>query len=75
MSQSVEGLVKSGQRHNTLLRWESTTTAGILIATLKESGATPLTQISGGKSALFLFVTLHTNVRKVIRRVSIMPES
>ena len=67
MSQLVEGLVKSGQ-HNNLMSilleqsWESTTTAGIQMETLKESGATPLIQISDGTIALFPYVpTLRNN--------------
>ena len=71
MSQQAEGLVKTGQCHSlmriAILMWESTTTAGILLGILVESGATPLIQISGGSSALFQFVMQHTTVRKVIR--------
>ena len=56
MSQLVEQLAKSGQHHNLMsthiLMWESTTTAGIQSAILKESGVTPLTQISDGSFAL-----------------------
>ena len=55
MSQLVGELVKSGQRHHlstALLMWESTTTAGILMAILVESGATPLIQMSDGSIAL-----------------------
>ena len=66
MSQLVEELVKSGQHKNpmstTMLSWESTTTAGILMAILVESGATPLIQISDGTIALFPHVqTLRNN--------------
>ena len=57
MSQLVEERVKSGQRHNLMIThiliWESTTTAGILMAILVESGVSPLTQISPGSIALF----------------------
>ena len=41
--------VKSGHRHNlmstTLLTWENTTTAGIQMGNLEESGATPQVQV------------------------------
>ena len=57
MSQLVEGLVKSGQRHNLMsiptLMLESTITAGIPMAILKVSTVTPLTQRSVGSTALF----------------------
>ena len=60
MSQRVGELVKSGQPRNlmsiTIYMWESTTTAGILMRILKEFGATPLTQISDGSTALFQYV-------------------
>ena len=60
MSQLVEGLVRSGQHKNhgstTMLSWESTTTAGILMAILVESGVTPLTQMRNGSIALFQYV-------------------
>ena len=53
-------LVKSGQRQSlmstVLLMWESTTTAGILMAILVESGVTPLTQMRNGSIALFQYV-------------------
>ena len=79
MSQLVEGLVKSGQRQNLMsthiLIWESTTTAGILMGILVESGATPLTQISDGNSALFPIVMQHTFVKMAILWVSVMSES
>ena len=49
-------LANSGQPHNlmstTILRWESTTTAGILMAILVESGATPPIQMRNGIIAL-----------------------
>ena len=79
MSQVVEGLVRYGQHNNlmstTRLMWESTTTAGILMAILLESGATPLTQISDGKPALFHIVIQHTFVKMAILWVSVMSES
>ena len=57
VTQQVEGLAKCGQLRsltNTLsLGWESTTTAGTQQGTLKESGATPLTQIGDGSIVLF----------------------
>ena len=60
MSQLVEGLVRSGQHKNpmstTMLSWESTTTAGILMAILVESGVTPLIQMRNGSIALFQYV-------------------
>ena len=60
MSQLVGELVKSGQRQTllmALLMWESTTTAGILMAIPVESGVSPLTQIMGdGATALFRYV-------------------
>ena len=74
----AEELVKSGQRHNlmstTLLMWESTTTAETRMGNLMESGATPLTQMCGGSTALFQYVE-HITVRKVIRLVSLIQES
>ena len=36
-----------------ILRWGSTTTAGTLLVIPKESGATPLTLIRDGSTALF----------------------
>ena len=70
MSQLVEGLVKSGQRHSlmiimTILMWESTTTAEILMGVLKESGATPLTQIRNGSTAMSKDAMQHTTVRRL----------
>ena len=69
MSQLVEELVKSGQNKNlmstTIPRWESTTTAGTLLGILKESGATPLIQISDGSTALSQSVQ-HMIVKKDI---------
>ena len=56
----AEGLVRFGQHHNlmstTLLMWESTTTVGIQMGTLKESGVTPLIQIRNGSTALSRYV-------------------
>ena len=80
MSRLVEELVKSGQPHNLMiagiLSWESTTTAGIqMVLILKESGVTPLTQISDGNSALFHIVMQHTTVKMAILWVSVMSES
>ena len=87
MSQLVEGLVRSGQRHNLMcpnilmlerweiLRRESTTTAGIRVVILEESGVTPQTQISDLSFAPSQYVMQHTTVRKVIRWVSVMQES
>ena len=77
MSRLVEGLARSGQ-HNNLMsilleqNWESTTTAGIQMETLKESGATPLIQISDGTIALFPHVlTLRSNKdQSVLRPIS-----
>ena len=81
MSQLVEGLVKSGQ-HNNLMsiqlgqNWENTTIAGTLMGfCLRESSVLPLTQICRGSSVLSQDVMQHTTVRKVIRWVSVMPES
>ena len=82
MSQLVEGLVRYGQ-HNNLMsilleqNWGSTTTAGIhhkAVFFLRESGVTPLTQISDGNSALFHIVIQHTTVRKAIHWVSVIGE-
>ena len=60
MSQLVGELVKSGQHKNpmgtTMLMWESTTTAGILMAILVESGATPPIQMRNGIIALSQYV-------------------
>ena len=60
MSQQAEELVRHGQPRNlmsmTLLMWESTTIAGILMIILMESGASPLIQISDGSTALSLYV-------------------
>ena len=60
MSQKAEELVRSGQPRNlmsmTILMWESTTIAGIILGILKESGVTPLTQISDGSTALSQYV-------------------
>ena len=60
MSQLVGELVKSGQPHNLMsiptLMLESTITAGILMAILKVSTVTPLTQRSVGTTALFQYV-------------------
>ena len=60
MSQKAEELVRSGQPYNlmsmTILMWESTTIAGIILGILKESGVTPLTQISDGSTALSQYV-------------------
>ena len=57
MSQKVEKLVRSGQHRNLMIvgipSWESTITAGILMGMLEESGATPLTQMRSGSTALF----------------------
>ena len=80
MSQLVEELVKSGQRHNlmstNMLMWESTTTAGIQVQIfMGASGATPLIQRSGWKSALSRFVMQHMTVRKAIPWVSHIWES
>ena len=79
MSRLVGELVKSGQllilMIMTLLMWESTTIAGILMGNLVESGAIPLIQMSGGSTALFHIVIQHTDVRKAIHWVSVMPES
>ena len=80
MSQLVEGLVRYGQHNNLMstgmLMWESTTTAGIqMVLILKESGVTPLTQISDGNSALFHIVMQHTTVKMAILWVSVMSES
>ena len=54
--QLVEELVNPGQNKNLMSiqipKWESTTTAGTLLGILKESGATPLIQISDGSTAL-----------------------
>ena len=73
MSQLVEELVKSGQPRNLMiagiLRRESTTIAETLMGILKESGATPLTQLENGSTALFQFVVQHTTVRKAIHWV------
>ena len=78
MSQKVEELVRSGQRQNlmimTSLMWESITTAETRMGNLMESGATPLTQMCGGSTALFQYVE-HITVRKVIRMVSVIQES
>ena len=64
MSQQAEGLVKTGQYQNlmppSILMWEgweiprleSTTTAGIQVEILEESGAIPLIQKSSGSTAL-----------------------
>ena len=72
-------LANSGQPHNlmstTILRWESTTTAGIQVVNLVESGATPLIQISGGSSALFQSVRQLTTARKVIHLVQPIVEA
>ena len=80
MSRLVEELVKSGQRHNLMSThlpvWDSTITAGIQMdGILEESGASPLTQISYGSTALFHIVMQHSTVRKVIRWVSLIQES
>ena len=60
MSQKAEELVRLGQPRNLMIArilvWESTTIAGIQMGILKESGATPLTQISDGSTALSLYV-------------------
>ena len=76
MSQLVEEIVKSGQRHHlssALLMWESTTTAGTQMGCcLLESGVGPLTQINYGNSVLSQYVTQHTAVRKVIQWVPAM---
>ena len=82
MSRLVEELVKSGQPHNLMcpnilmwvkwkiLRRESTIIAeSLLVVVLLESGATPLTQIRDGNSALSQFVMQHTTVSKVIHWV------
>ena len=57
MSRLVGKLVKSGQYNNIVsthfLIWESRTTVGIRMGTLVESGASPLTQINNGSTALF----------------------
>ena len=82
MSQLVEGLVKSGQHNNLMsissIMWESTTIAGIQMPLesrcLWESGATPLTQICFGNTALFHDVMPHTTVRKVIHWVPAIRE-
>ena len=54
MSHLVGELVRFGQPilRTAILRWESTTTAGILRGVLAESGASPLTQISHRSIAL-----------------------
>ena len=61
MLQLAEELVKSGQHQNLMLAntpiWESTTTAGILMAIPVESGAIPLTQMSNGSTALSQYVS------------------
>ena len=80
MSQIVEELVRFGKPHNLTsirsLMSESTIIADNLLALLvQESGATPLTQISAGNTALFQFVIQHTNVKWVILWVSVMLES
>ena len=81
MSRIVEGLVKSGQHKNLMSipleqNWGSTTTAGIqVVFFLRESGASPLTQMSYGSIALFHIVIQHTTVRKAIHWVSLMSES
>ena len=72
MSQLVEGFVKSGQCKNLMsiptLTLESTIIVeSLLVVVVQESGATPLTQISDGNSALPEFVMKHTTVREVIR--------
>ena len=76
MSQLAEELVSFGLPQNlistALLMWESTTTAEIQVGTMVESGASPLTPISYGSSALFRYVTLHTTVRKVIHLVLVI---
>ena len=73
MSQLVEYLVKSGQGHSlmimTILMWESTTIAEILMGILVECGVPPLTQIRCGSTALFHIVTQHTNVKMAIHLV------
>ena len=81
MSRIVEGLVKSGQHKNLMSipleqNWGSTTTAGIqVVFFLRESGASPLTQMSYGITALFQYVMQHTTVKEVIRWVSLIQES
>ena len=77
MSQLVGELVKSGQPHNLMsiptLMLESTITAGILMAILVVSGATPLIQISDGSNVLSHIVIQHT-VRKAIHWVPAIRE-
>ena len=79
MSQGVGELVSSGMLHTLMsthsLMWESTTTAGILRASLVVSGASPLTHIRDGSTALFHHVMQHTTVKKAIRWVSVTSES
>ena len=84
MSQKAEELVRSGQPRNLIkaciLTWEITTVAGILMIILMESGASPLTQMSNGSTALSLYVRhqpvlrLIMNVRKANPWVLSIPE-
>ena len=80
MSQIVEELVRFGKPHNLTsirsLMSESTIIADNLLALLvQESGATPLTPICDGNTALFQLVIQHTNVKRATHWVSVMPES
>ena len=70
-------LVRSGQSQN-LMRMDSldmsTTIADslLVVTVLKESSATPLTQMSDGSPALFHIVMQHTAVRTGIRMVDMV---
>ena len=71
-------LVRSGQSQNLMsidtLVLESTTIAECLLVVIvvKESGATPLTQMSDSSPALFHIVMQHTTVRTGIRMVDMV---
>ena len=76
MSLLVVGAVRSGQQQSLMPigtpMWDITTTAGIQMGILLESGASPLTPTRSGSTALFQDV--REPVKRAIQWVLVIPE-